>query len=287
MFPGKTADEIDRRFETRVVVTAGQHDVGVTFAKKSSAARQDVLQAFQRESTTRAWTSASRSSTRSSSKGPLTVAGPGHSPSRERIFSCEPDARCEKPRRVRSRYSRGSRAARIDGRSPTASALGCSSSTAPERAKGRAFEAGVQTALACILVSPQFLFRVEAGSGERRARHRYRIGDLELASRLSFFLWSSMPDDELLDAAVAGELERRPAALEAQVERMLADERATTLVDNFAEPVALPAQPARLGARHRTSSRTSTTTCARRSAARRSCSFESDRARGPAACSIC
>jgi hypothetical protein len=232
MFPGKTADEIDRRFETRVVVTAGRHDVGVAFAKKSSAARQDVLQAFEREKHDARMDVGIPELDQVVIEGPLTIAGPGRSPSRERIFSCEPKQESEAAacaERILTRLARRAyrRPITADERERLLELYGA------ERAKGRPFEAGVQTGLAYILVSPQFLFRVEQDPGDAAPGATYRIGDLELASRLSFFLWSSLPDDELIDAAVAGELER-PAGLERQVERMLADERATALAKTFA-----------------------------------------------------
>ena len=88
-------------------------------------------------------------------------------------------------------------------------------------------------ALSAVLVSPQFLFRVEPDPAGVPAKTAYRVSDLELASRLSFFLWSSIPDDELLDVAIAGKLDE-PAVLERQVRRMLADARSRALVDNFA-----------------------------------------------------
>ena len=97
------------------------------------------------------------------------------------------------------------------------------------RARGDSFEAGVQLALKAVLISPSFLFRVEHDADPGQIR---RLNDFELASRLSYFLWSSMPDDELLAAAEKGEL-RSPEALEAQVRRMLADERSSELVRNF------------------------------------------------------
>jgi hypothetical protein len=99
--------------------------------------------------------------------------------------------------------------------------------------KGRGFEAGVQTALAYVLVAPQFLFRVEQDPEGIAPGETYAINDLELASRLSFFIWNSIPDDELLATAVAGRL-HDTAVLEQQVQRMLADERASTLVQDFA-----------------------------------------------------
>jgi hypothetical protein len=96
------------------------------------------------------------------------------------------------------------------------------------------FEAGIETALSAVLSSPEFLFRVEQDPAGVPPHTAYRLGDLELASRLSFFLWSSIPDDELLDTAIRGEL-HKPKALEKQVRRMLADGRSRNLVNNFAE----------------------------------------------------
>ena len=95
------------------------------------------------------------------------------------------------------------------------------------------FEAGIEMALSAVLVSPEFLFRVEQDPDGIAPETSYRISDLELASRLSFFLWSSIPDDELLDVATAGKL-KQPAVLEQQVRRMLADPRSESLVNNFA-----------------------------------------------------
>ena len=95
------------------------------------------------------------------------------------------------------------------------------------------FDAGIQRALESILVDPEFLFRIERDPPGVEPATAYRLSDIELASRLSFFLWSSLPDDELLDAAAAGSL-GDPVVLERQVRRMLADERAGVLVSSFA-----------------------------------------------------
>jgi hypothetical protein len=232
MFPGKTADEIDRRFETRVVVTAGQHDVGVTFAKKSSATRQEVLQPFAREKHDARMDVGIPELDQIVVEGPLTIAGQGRSASRERILTCEPaeeSAAAACAEQILTGLARKAyrRPITDDERDRLLGLYGA------ERAKGRDFEAGLQTALAYILVAPQFLFRVEQDPPGAAPGSLYRISDLELATRLSFFLWSSLPDDELIDAAVAGEL-RDPAELERQVVRMLADERATTLAQSFA-----------------------------------------------------
>ena len=128
------------------------------------------------------------------------------------------------------------------------------------RAKG-SFESGIEFALRGILVDPEFLFRVETDPAGVEPGAPYQVSDLELASRLSFFLWSSIPDDELLDVAARGAL-RAAGVLEAQVRRMLADPKGAALVDNFAgqwlflrnmrlvkpDPIAFPRvrrQPAR------------------------------------------
>src|SRR5258706_12899803 len=99
------------------------------------------------------------------------------------------------------------------------------------RANGT-FEQGIELALRRLLVSPNFLFRIETDPEDIAPNTNYRIGDYELASRLSFFLWSSIPDDELLDAARRGLL-RQPQVLERQVKRMLADPRSDAMVSNF------------------------------------------------------
>jgi hypothetical protein len=99
---------------------------------------------------------------------------------------------------------------------------------------GDGFEAGIERGLRALLISPEFLFRVEQDPSGVAPNSAYRLTDLELASRLSFFLWSSIPDDELLDLAIAGKL-KEPAILEKQVRRMLADARSETLVNNFAD----------------------------------------------------
>jgi hypothetical protein len=96
------------------------------------------------------------------------------------------------------------------------------------------FDAGIEAALSAVLVSPEFLFRIEQDPTDAAANGVYRVSDLTLASRLSFFIWSSIPDDELLAIAERGEL-HEPTVLETQVRRMLADSRAENLVRNFAE----------------------------------------------------
>src|SRR5262245_16916791 len=146
MFPGKTADEIDRRFETRVTVMAGQHDVGVAFAKKSSAARQEVLQAFQREKHDARMDVGIPELDQIVIEGPLTIAGSGSSPSRERIFSCQPAQNSEAAACAEQILTQLARVAyrhpvTADERERLLTLYGA------ERAKGRSFESGVHTAL--------------------------------------------------------------------------------------------------------------------------------------------
>jgi hypothetical protein len=223
-----------------VAVTAGQHDVGVTFAKKSSATRQEVLQPFLREKHDARMDVGIPELDQVVIEGPLAVAGPGSAASRTKIFTCYPESQqTELPSADReaaacaeeiltSIAKRAYRRPLADEERERLMSL-----YTAERDKGRDFETGVQTALAYILVAPQFLFRVEQDPEGAAPGSLYEIGDIELASRLSFFIWRSLPDDELIDLAVAGRL-GDPGVLEAQVGRMLADPRASSLARDFA-----------------------------------------------------
>src|SRR5205814_5566446 len=102
-----------------------------------------------------------------------------------------------------------------------------------EGRKGDTFDSGIEAGLQRILAAPRFVFRVERDPAGVAAGVAYKLTDVELASRLSFFLWSSIPDEELLTAAEQGTL-KDPAVLDAQVRRMLADPKSKALVDNFA-----------------------------------------------------
>jgi mono/diheme cytochrome c family protein len=161
--------------------------------------------------------------------GPFNPSGVGDTPSRRRIFSCRPDAASEETACAASILKR---LARHAYRGPVSDAeLATLMTFYEEGRRGGDFENGIQHALARILVAPRFLYRIEEAPAN--ARNTYRISDLELASRLSFFLWSSIPDDELLDLADAGRL-GQPAALQAQVNRMLADPQRRRAGENFA-----------------------------------------------------
>ena len=163
--------------------------------------------------------------------GPFDVLGPGDTASRDRIFVCHPTATAEEDACAEKILS--SLARRAYRRPIAADDLPPLIALFRQGAAADGFEAGVRLALQKILVSPEFIFRMEFDPPDASAGHAHRISDVELASRLSFFLWSSIPDDELLAVAERGELSD-PAVLEHQVRRMLADPRSQALVKNFA-----------------------------------------------------
>jgi hypothetical protein len=164
--------------------------------------------------------------------GPYNAKGPGDTVSRKRIFVCRPAAASEEEacaRRIVSTLER-----RAYRRPVTENDV---ETLMPFYSAGKTeggFDLGIQRAIQRLLVSPQFLFRIERDPSNAAAGTAQPVSDLELASRLSFFLWSSIPDDELLTLASQGKL-RQPGILHQQVDRMLADSRSTSLVSNFAE----------------------------------------------------
>jgi mono/diheme cytochrome c family protein len=224
--------EIEGRFVARIPVKAGPHTIGVAFLKKSSAPPVDVLRPFLRDRIDPVSTNGIAQLDKIVIEGPFNVTGSGDSPSRRRILICRPSNESETLPCANKILSTVARRAY---RRPVTDAelkqlMGFFQSG---REKGGSFESGIETALAFILVSPQFLFRFEKDPEGIAAGATYRVSDLELASRLSFFIWSSVPDDQLQDLAVKGRL-KDPAVLDAQVKRMLADERARALGTNFA-----------------------------------------------------
>ena len=163
-------------------------------------------------------------------EGPLSVDGPGDTPSRRRIFSCLPANLDEEPACAQQILS--SLARRAYRRPVSESDVqGLVEFYNQGRLDG-GFEVGIQFALERVLVSPDFLFRIEQDPADAQPGAMYAISDIELASRMSFFLWSSLPDDELLNLAERGAL-REPGMLEQQVQRMMADPRADAFIKNF------------------------------------------------------
>ncbi len=222
---------IDEGFKTRIRVTAGSHELAVTFIKKSSALQETKRQPYQAHYNMHRHPRLSPALFQVSITGPHGAAGLGDTPSRHRIFVRLPKTTGEEEASaqailltiLRRAYRRP--VTDVDLRKPM-------ELYQEARAQG-GFDAGIEMALSAILVNPHFLFRIEADPAGVSARTAYRLPDIQLASRLSFFLWSSIPDDELLELAERGELSK-PEVIEAQVRRMLADQRSRSLVTNFA-----------------------------------------------------
>ena len=165
--------------------------------------------------------------------GPNNPTGPGDTPSRRKIFICHPENKAaEEPcaRRIISHLATFAYRRPVSGSDVEMTTL---MKFYDAGLKSGGFETGIQQALARILVDPRFLYRFEQEPGNVAPGAIYRISDLDLASRLSFFLWSSIPDEELLEVAAKGML-HEPDVLEAQVRRMLKDPRAHAIVTNFA-----------------------------------------------------
>ena len=218
---------IRKRFDgVKLHLTAGPHTIGFAYVAKTFAQSDDLLEPLGANGLPRV-----PGVFGFEVVGPVHPTGVGETPSRKKIFICYPtkadeEAPCAK--RIIANVAR-----RAYRRPVTEEEL-----TAPLRfyqkghdAKG--FEAGIQQAVMAVLASPKFLYRVEAVPENAAPGQIYHISDVELASRLSFFLWSQGPDDELLQSAVAGKL-HEPAELQREVKRMLADPRSKALVGNFA-----------------------------------------------------
>ncbi len=224
-----TKETLDKRLRTRIAVKAGPHDVGVTFLRKDSALSDEPLQPFTRNLDLQDMNGVPTINFMQIT-GPFDVTGPGETPSRKKIFVCAPagagDSACAK--RILTTIARRAY------RRPVADAEVADLMRFFEAGRKRGtFDSGVEESLAFVLASPKFLFRAEPDSPQLAEGTIYSVPDLELASRLSFFLWSTVPDDELIGVAAAGKL-HEPATLERQVRRMLGDPKSKALVDNFA-----------------------------------------------------
>ena len=214
--PAKDKDHetIDAHFKTRFHVASGEHDLGVTFLPNGSPVLERLRQPYKASFNLHRHPRLSPAVYQVTISGPYEAKGAGDTPSRRLIFGTgTTDARAVLAPILRRAYRRpvnDEDLARL----------------LPFVQEAKTFEAGIESALAAILVSREFLFRTEAD----QPKSPYRITDMELASRLSFFLWSSIPDEELLAAAERGGLD-----VEAQAKRMLRDPRAKSLATNFAD----------------------------------------------------
>jgi len=251
--PGTFGADLDRRLTVRLPIKAGTHKIWATTVLKSQAPRDDLIKPFLRTTVDGLDIMGDPSVDRLTVEGPFKPSGPGDTPSRRKILVCQPDspnarststsdsAEVACARRILTTLTRQAYRKPVD-----ATTLGVLMDFYKRgRESGGSFDRGIESALQFVLASPEFLFRVEpdpsqavasvAATGSSVAGGSvYRLGDLALASRLSFFLWSSLPDEPLLQAAEQGKL-KQPAVLEQQVRRMLADPKSKTLIDNFAE----------------------------------------------------
>ena len=222
---------IDQHLKIRVPIAAGAHELGVAFLKKPSLLQETARQPYQAHFNYYRHPRIQPAIYSISIIGPYGKAEPGDSASRRRLLVTRPAGPDQEEGAARQILGTVMKRAyrrpvtEADYQGPLALFK-----------KGRAdggFDAGIEMALSAVLVSPNFIFRVEPDPAGLAPNTPYRVSDLELASRLSFFLWSSIPDDELLSVAIAGRL-REPAVLARQTRRMLADARSRALVTNFA-----------------------------------------------------
>jgi hypothetical protein len=254
--PGTFGADLDKRLTVRVPVKAGTHTLWATTVLKSQAPRDDLIKPFLRTTVDGLDIIGDPSVDRLTIEGPFAVTAPGDTPSRRKILTCRPSVSDEVgcARRILTALARQAYRRPVDehtvgvlldfyrrGRRAPSTGSGQAPSTGSGQAGG-SFERGIESALQFILASPEFLFRVEQDPARLKpgttsasdASTSFRLDDLALASRLSFFLWSSLPDEPLIAAAESGKL-KQPTTLEQQVRRMLADAKAKTLIDNFAE----------------------------------------------------
>ncbi len=224
-------EKVDAKLKARIAVTAGPHDLGVTFPQNPSSLLETKRQPYQAHYNLHRHPRISPAIYQVSITGPYNAKGRGETPSRRRIFVCEPTGRAGEEdcaKKILSALIRRAYRRPVDD----ATLEKTMKFYRQARADGD-FDAGLEMAISAVLVNPQFLFRVERDPPGVAAKTAYRVSDLDLASRLSFFLWSTIPDDELLDLAARNEL-RKPEVFEKQVRRLLADDRSRNLATNFA-----------------------------------------------------
>ena len=228
---------IDNRFkDIRFKATAGTHRVGVTFKQKTAAEHLDILHAFNpvigmsQNHSGAAFSDGYRVSN-VEIKGPLTKAGVSDTPSRRKLFVCQPAKAADEPACARKILL--TLAKRAFRRPVTDEDIAGAMSFYEEGRKSGTFDDGIQKGVMAILSSPRFLYRAHTPPEGAKPGDVFRIQDLDLASRLSFFLWGGPPDEKLIDLAAAGRLKDK-SVLQAEVRRMLADPRSRTMMRGFA-----------------------------------------------------
>jgi hypothetical protein len=231
--PGSFGADLDQRLTIRMPVKAGSRVVSATTILRSHAQKDDLIKPFMRTTIDGLDITGDPSVDRLNIEGPFNQTSAGDTASRRKILICQPAApQDELPcaRKILSTLARHAYRRPLkdsDLEEPL-------SFYQRRRNDNGSFDAGIESALQLILASPEFLFRFEPDPANAVAGTPYRIDDVALASRLSFFLWSSIPDDALLNLAAQGKL-KDPVVLDQQVKRMLADPKAEALANNFAE----------------------------------------------------
>jgi len=224
-------NHVDAKLKARIKVSAGPHEVGATFVQKPFSLLETKRQPYQAHYNLHRHPRISPAVYQVSITGPYNGTGRAETPSRRRIFVAMPSGPPDEEASAKAILAPLVRRAY---RQPVAEAnLDKAMKFYRQGRDGADFDAGIEMAISSILVNPQFLLRVEQDPPAIAAKTAYRVSDLDLASRLSFFLWSSVPDDELLDLAARDEL-RKPDVFEKQVRRLLANERSRNLATNFA-----------------------------------------------------
>jgi hypothetical protein len=226
---GEGHQYVDAHLKFRLSTQAGPHELGVTFLKNPSSVLETKRQPYLAHFNFHRHPRLSPAIYQVSITGPFDAKGPGDTPSRQQIFTAHPgSANDEEPcaNKILSSLLRRAWRRPVDDAD-----VGRLMTVFLEARKDSSFDAGIEAAISAILVSREFLFRVEQ-QPDLAVGKPYKISDIDLASRLSFFIWSSIPDEELLALAQRGELSK-PEVLAKQTNRMLTDPRAESLVSNF------------------------------------------------------
>jgi mono/diheme cytochrome c family protein len=231
MYATPTAEfEFEKRMEVRLPIKAGPHTIGFTFLEKNHGVIDDLVKPVWKDNIDQLGTTGLLSLDKVMVTGPYNPTGPGDTPARRAVFVCRPaagadDVPCAK-KIISSLARRAYRGPISDAQMETLLSFF-------QQGKNEGgFDIGVEYVVTRILASPEFLFRFERDPATAKPDVPYRISDLELASRLAFFLWSSIPDEQLLTLANQGKL-KDPAVLDQQVRRMMSDPRADALITNF------------------------------------------------------
>jgi hypothetical protein len=241
----------NEKHEIRVPVKTGMRTIGVAFLASTQVPIDDLNQHYLRsvlDTNPVPGYIFSPQIARVIVRGPYDATVPTESASRNKILSCRPTGAKDEPtcaKQILSELSK--RAFRRPSNDEDLESLMTFYDAG--RQDGGNFEAGIEMAVQRILADPEFIFRTEAEPANVKPGLVYRLSDLELASRLSFFLWSAPPDDELINVAKQNKL-HDPKVLEAQTRRLLADPRSHELVTNFCRSVAATSKPRQPGADH-------------------------------------